>query len=89
MKNDLIANQCFLPFRVVQYCKLGNMITEEKEKYVNLKQIASQSIAELREQVKVLGNETEIQRSIVINKDRCVRVEEVQSNNTDQCRDEG
>lgn len=50
------------------------MITEEKKKYVKLKQIASQTITELTEQVKVLENETEIQRTIVINKDRCVHL---------------
>lgn len=50
------------------------MIVEEKMKYIKLKQIASQTITELTEQVKVLENETEIQRTIVINKDRCVCV---------------
>lgn len=45
---------------------------EEKNKYVKLKQIASQTITEMMEQVKVLENETEIQRAIVINKERCV-----------------
>ena len=50
------------------------MITEEKNKYVKLKQIASQTITELTEQVKVLENETEIQHTIVIKKDRCVHV---------------
>lgn len=46
------------------------MMTEEKNKYAKLKQIASQTITELIEQKKVQENETEIQRSIVINKDR-------------------
>lgn len=46
------------------------MITEEKNKYVKLKQITSQTITELTEQVKVQENETEIQHTIVINKDR-------------------
>lgn len=46
------------------------MITEEKKKYIKLKQITTQTIAELTEQVKVQENESEIQRSIVINKDR-------------------
>lgn len=48
------------------------MITEEKNKYVKLRQIASQTAAELTEQVKVHENESEIQRGIVISKDRCV-----------------
>lgn len=46
------------------------MMTEEKNKYIKLKQIASQTITELTEQVKVQENEAEIQRTIVINKDR-------------------
>lgn len=50
------------------------MITEEKNKYVKLKQVASQTITELTEQVKVLENETEIQSTIVNNKDRCVNM---------------
>lgn len=48
------------------------MIMDEKNKYVKLKQIASQTITELTEQVNVQENETEIQRTIVVNKDRCV-----------------
>ncbi|KAM7378172.1 hypothetical protein PAMA_013188 [Pampus argenteus] len=60
--------------RILQYCKLCDMIMEEKSKYVKLKQISSQTTTELMEQVKVLENETEIQRSIVINKDRCVHL---------------
>ncbi|XP_049423270.1 coiled-coil domain-containing protein 146 isoform X2 [Epinephelus fuscoguttatus] len=58
--------------RVSQYCNLCDMITKEKDKYVKLKQIASQTITELTEQVKVLQNEMEIQRTIVVNKDRSV-----------------
>lgn len=68
----IAANQSFLPFRVARYRKLCAMITEEKNKYVGLKQIASQTTTELTEQIKVLENETEIQRTIVINKGRCV-----------------
>lgn len=45
---------------------------EEMNKYIKLKQVTSQTITELKEQFKVLENETEIQRTIVINKDRCV-----------------
>lgn len=46
------------------------MITEEKNKYIKLKQIAAQTITELREQLRVKENEVEIQRSVVIAKDR-------------------
>ncbi|XP_059182106.1 coiled-coil domain-containing protein 146 [Centropristis striata] len=73
--------------RVAQYCKLCNMITEEKNKYIKLKQIASQTIAELTEQVKVLENETEIQRTIVINKERSVTKANMKIANSSKIRD--
>nr|XP_057934593.1 coiled-coil domain-containing protein 146 isoform X2 [Doryrhamphus excisus]XP_057934594.1 coiled-coil domain-containing protein 146 isoform X2 [Doryrhamphus excisus]XP_057934595.1 coiled-coil domain-containing protein 146 isoform X2 [Doryrhamphus excisus]XP_057934596.1 coiled-coil domain-containing protein 146 isoform X2 [Doryrhamphus excisus] len=56
--------------RVLQYGGLCDSIAEEKKKYVKLKQIASQTLTELLEQVKVLENELEIQKSIAIRKDR-------------------
>ncbi|KAK1907014.1 Coiled-coil domain containing protein 146, partial [Dissostichus eleginoides] len=73
--------------RVLQYCKLCNMITEEKNKYVKLKQIASQTIAELTEQIKVLGNETEIQRSIVLIKNRSLTKARMRLSNSSKIRD--
>ncbi|XP_042367077.1 coiled-coil domain-containing protein 146 [Plectropomus leopardus] len=73
--------------RVSQYCKLCNMITEEKNKYIKLKQIASQTITELTEQLKVLENETEIQRTIVINKDRSVTKARISISNSMKMRD--
>ncbi|XP_034019857.1 coiled-coil domain-containing protein 146 [Thalassophryne amazonica] len=56
--------------RILQCCKLCDMIMEERNKYVKLKQIALQTITELTEQVKVLENETEIQHNVVFDKDR-------------------
>ncbi|XP_037098451.1 coiled-coil domain-containing protein 146 [Syngnathus acus] len=55
--------------RVLQYGELYDVITEEKNKYVKLKQIASQTIAELTEQAMVLENELEIRKNIVTEKD--------------------
>ncbi|XP_049617191.1 coiled-coil domain-containing protein 146 [Syngnathus scovelli] len=55
--------------RVLQYGELYDVITEEKNKYVKLKEIASQTIAELTEQAMVLENELEIQKNIVTQKD--------------------
>ncbi|KAF3705061.1 Coiled-coil domain-containing protein 146 [Channa argus] len=60
--------------RLLQYCKLCNMIMDEKKKYVKLKEISSEMITELREQLKVLENEKEIQRTIVINKDSGIQL---------------
>lgn len=60
----------FASLRLSQYCKLSHMVTEEKNKYVRLRQITVQTIAELKEQLKVKENEAEIQRSLVTSKDR-------------------
>lgn len=46
------------------------MVTEEKNKYVRLKQMTVQTVSELKEQLKVQENEAEIQRSLVVSKDR-------------------
>uniref|UniRef100_A0A671Z1W4 Coiled-coil domain containing 146 n=1 Tax=Sparus aurata TaxID=8175 RepID=A0A671Z1W4_SPAAU len=73
--------------RLSQYCNLCNMIMEEKNKYVKLKQIASQTIAELREQAKVQDNELEIQRTIVINKDRSLTKAYMKISNSSKLRD--
>ncbi|XP_016519953.1 coiled-coil domain-containing protein 146 isoform X1 [Poecilia formosa] len=56
--------------RISQYSKLCDTFLEEKNKYARLKQIASQTISELTEQLNILANEMEIQRSIADSKDR-------------------
>ncbi|XP_038594903.1 coiled-coil domain-containing protein 146 [Micropterus salmoides] len=73
--------------RVSQYCKLCHMIMEEKNKYVKLKQMASQTITELEEQAKVQENEMEIQRTIVINKDRSLAKARMKISNSSKTRD--
>lgn len=56
--------------RLSQYCKLNHMIVKEKNKYAELRQITVQTIAEQKEQLKLQENEAQIQRSVVINKDK-------------------
>ncbi|XP_043964543.1 coiled-coil domain-containing protein 146 isoform X10 [Gambusia affinis] len=56
--------------RISQYSKLCDKFLEEKNKYVRLKQIASQTTSELTEQLNILENEMEIQRSTADSKDR-------------------
>ncbi|XP_061618282.1 coiled-coil domain-containing protein 146 isoform X5 [Phyllopteryx taeniolatus] len=73
--------------RVLQYGELCNVITEEKNKYVKLKQIASQTITELMEQAKVLENELEIQKSIVTKKDRLLAKVHKKLSNSCKIRD--
>uniref|UniRef100_A0A3P8N8Q0 Coiled-coil domain containing 146 n=1 Tax=Astatotilapia calliptera TaxID=8154 RepID=A0A3P8N8Q0_ASTCA len=73
--------------RILQYSKLSDMVMEEKKKYVKLKQMASQTITELTEQIKVLENESEIQRTIAINKDRGLSKARMKISNTSKTRD--
>ncbi|CAJ1054953.1 coiled-coil domain-containing protein 146 [Xyrichtys novacula] len=73
--------------RLSQYCKLCHMIMEEKNKYIKLKEIASQTITELTEQVKVLENEREIQHTMAINKDRSLTKARMKLSNISKMRD--
>ncbi|XP_023206239.1 coiled-coil domain-containing protein 146 [Xiphophorus maculatus] len=56
--------------RISQYSKLCDKFLEEKNNYARLKQIASQTISELTEQLNILENEMEILRSVADSKDR-------------------
>ncbi|XP_029017231.1 coiled-coil domain-containing protein 146 [Betta splendens] len=73
--------------RISQYTKLCNMIMEEKNKYIKLKQIASQTITELMEQDKVLENEMEIQRTILISKDRSLTKSRMKLSNSSRMKE--
>ncbi|XP_068163606.1 coiled-coil domain-containing protein 146 [Antennarius striatus] len=73
--------------RLSQHSKLCHMIVEEKNKYVKLKQVASQTITELTEQVKVQENETEIQRAVITNKDRLLTKARMKLSNCSKTRD--
>ncbi|XP_056879026.1 coiled-coil domain-containing protein 146 [Takifugu flavidus] len=76
-----------LQSRLSQYCKLSHMVTEEKNKYVRLKQMTVQTVSELKEQLKVQENEAEIQRSLVVSKDRSLTKAHVKINNSSKTRD--
>ncbi|XP_037316692.2 coiled-coil domain-containing protein 146 [Pungitius pungitius] len=73
--------------RVVQRRKLCDMIAAEKKKYVGLKQSASQTTTELTEQIKVLENEAEIQRTVVISKGRSLTKVRMKISNSSKIRD--
>ncbi|XP_077356117.1 coiled-coil domain-containing protein 146 [Festucalex cinctus] len=73
--------------RALQYGELYDVIAEEKDKYVKLKQIASQTITELMEQAKVLENELEIQKSIVTKKDSLLTKAQKKVSNSCKVRD--
>ncbi|XP_038130638.1 coiled-coil domain-containing protein 146 isoform X1 [Cyprinodon tularosa] len=76
-----------LQHRVSQYAKLYNQFKEEKNKYVRLKQIASQTISDLGEQLNILGNEMEIQRSIADSKDRLLTKARINVSNGSKTRE--
>ncbi|KAG7497280.1 hypothetical protein JOB18_034699 [Solea senegalensis] len=73
--------------RILQYSKLCDMIVEEKIKYMKLRQIASERIREMKEQFRVLENEMDIQRAIVINKDRLLTKARMKLSNSSKTRD--
>ncbi|KAM3588064.1 uncharacterized protein V6R79_020206 [Siganus canaliculatus] len=76
-----------LQHRLAQYSKLCSVIMEEKNKYIKLKEVASQTIAELMEQVKLQENELEIQRTIVVNKDRSLTKGRMKISSSSKIRD--
>ncbi|XP_057711051.1 coiled-coil domain-containing protein 146 isoform X3 [Corythoichthys intestinalis] len=73
--------------RVLQYGQLCEGITEEKNKYIKLKQSASQTITEMMEHVKVLQNQLEIQKSIVIKKDKLLNKAQKKVSNSNKVRE--
>ncbi|XP_072311010.1 coiled-coil domain-containing protein 146 [Eucyclogobius newberryi] len=73
--------------RISQYSHLCATIMEERRKYIRLKQTMSQTITELKEQFKVLENETEIQRTIVTSKDRLVTKAYMKTSHSCKVRD--
>ncbi|XP_008277135.1 coiled-coil domain-containing protein 146 [Stegastes partitus] len=91
-EKDLIVTDhnklnAMLQRRISQYSKLCDMIVEEKNKYIKLKEIASQTTTELMEQIKLLENEKEIQRTIVINKERSLAKACMKISNSSKMRD--
>ncbi|XP_019721620.1 LOW QUALITY PROTEIN: coiled-coil domain-containing protein 146 [Hippocampus comes] len=73
--------------RVRQYGELYDAIAEEKNKYVELKRIASHALTELTEQAKVLENELEIRKSIVTKKDSLLSKAQKKVSSSSKMRD--
>ncbi|XP_047245809.1 coiled-coil domain-containing protein 146 isoform X3 [Girardinichthys multiradiatus] len=76
-----------LQHRISQYSNLCAKFMEEKNRYVRLKQIASQTISELSEQLNILENEMEIQRSIADTKDRLLTQAHMKVSNSSKMRE--
>ncbi|XP_077450586.1 coiled-coil domain-containing protein 146 isoform X1 [Stigmatopora argus] len=73
--------------RVLQYGQLCEGIAEEKNKYIRLKQTASQAIAEAMEHAKVLENQLEIQKCIVTKKDKLLNKVQKKVSNCSKVRE--
>ena len=68
--------------RLKDFAKQYDIIKSERNKYVNQIQTSTQKAAEMREKIKVLENEIEIQRTTATQKDRwvlwwCLRHEKI------------
>ena len=57
-------------FRLKEFAKQYDVIKTERNKYVNQIQTSTQKAAEMREKIKILQNEIEIQRTALSQKDR-------------------
>mmetsp|Transcript_19952 Transcript_19952/g.64959 ORF Transcript_19952/g.64959 Transcript_19952/m.64959 type:complete len:918 (-) Transcript_19952:40-2793(-) len=57
-------------FRLRDFQQLYDLVKNQRNKFVNLIQASSQSIAEMKEKLKILGNEIEILRAESANKDK-------------------
>ncbi|XP_061770288.1 coiled-coil domain-containing protein 146 [Nerophis ophidion] len=91
-EKELIAMQhsklsSMLRRRLLQYGELCDAITEEKNKYVKLKQVASESLAELLEQVEVLENQLQIQKGVVSRKDRLLKKVDMKISKSSRMKD--
>ncbi len=56
--------------RLKEFAKQYDVIKTERNKYVNQIQTSTQKSAEMRDKIKVLQNEIEIQRTSAVHKDR-------------------
>ncbi len=57
-------------FRLKEFAKQYDVIKTERNKYVNQIQTSTQKAAEMREKIKILQNEIEIQRTALAQKER-------------------
>ncbi|KAM4748551.1 coiled-coil domain-containing protein 146 [Rhinophrynus dorsalis] len=73
--------------RLKEFAKMYDIIRNERNKCVGLIQTATQRSAELREKIKIFGNEMEILRTSVINKDRQLQKAKLKESNNHMIRD--
>lgn len=73
--------------RLKEFAEMYNIIRSERNKYVGLIQTASQRASEMREKIKILGNEIEILRTIALNKERQLQKSKLKEMNNNVIRD--
>ncbi|XP_068132313.1 coiled-coil domain-containing protein 146 [Hyperolius riggenbachi] len=73
--------------RLKEFAQMYDIIRNERNKCVSLIQVATQRAAELREKIKIYGNEIEILRTSVSNKDRQLQKASLKQTNNHMIRD--
>ncbi|MEE6481405.1 hypothetical protein FKM82_012853, partial [Ascaphus truei] len=73
--------------RLNDFSKMYDIIRNERNKCVSLIQTATQRAVEMREKIKILGNETEILRTNVSTKERQLQRVTLKQNNNHMIRD--
>lgn len=66
--------------RLRDFQQLYDLVKNQRNKFVNLIQASSQSISEMKEKLKILGNEVEILRGEITNKDKLLGKAQVDHN---------
>mmetsp|Transcript_41285 Transcript_41285/g.78920 ORF Transcript_41285/g.78920 Transcript_41285/m.78920 type:complete len:923 (-) Transcript_41285:213-2981(-) len=66
--------------RLRDFQQLYDLVKNQRNKFVNLIQASSQSISEMKEKIKILGNEVDILRGEILNKDKLLAKAQVDHN---------
>ncbi|XP_030072255.1 coiled-coil domain-containing protein 146 [Microcaecilia unicolor] len=73
--------------RLEQFSAIYDIVRRERNKCVNLLQTANQRISEMREKTRIMGNEIEILRTNVLNKERQLQKAKLKQTNSQMIRD--
>mmetsp|Transcript_41716 Transcript_41716/g.50580 ORF Transcript_41716/g.50580 Transcript_41716/m.50580 type:complete len:921 (+) Transcript_41716:130-2892(+) len=77
---DLKKKKKEISQRLRDFQQLYDLVKNQRNKFVNLIQASSQSISEMKEKLKILGNEVEILRGEIMNKDKLLTKAQVEHN---------
>ena len=74
---DLKKQRREVALRLKDFQQLYDLVKNQRNKFVNLIQASAQSIAEMKEKLKILHNEVEILRGEIVNKEKLLAKAEV------------